>query len=136
MRLWHQSLLPYLPRSQILGQHREIAALRGKGWGRPHSTVNYVFNHSMEDLVAYHYIVIDEMKHRGYNVDPKWLSPHYRGKKIPPSKSIMLPKVIEAKSRKVVYKEHNNQYFMCCIDNLLAKDIPSDSKEKLVLLIS
>ena len=46
MRLWHQSLIPQLPRAQLLGQHRECAALRGNGWGRPHATVNYVFTHS------------------------------------------------------------------------------------------
>ncbi len=33
MRLWHQSLISRLPRQQLLGQHREIAALRGNGWG-------------------------------------------------------------------------------------------------------
>ena len=30
MRLWHQDLLPLLPRAQLLGQHRECAALRGR----------------------------------------------------------------------------------------------------------
>lgn len=24
MRLWHESLIPYLPRQQLLGQHREV----------------------------------------------------------------------------------------------------------------
>jgi uncharacterized protein (TIGR02328 family) len=31
MRLWHYKLIPYLPRQQLLGQHRECCALRGKG---------------------------------------------------------------------------------------------------------
>lgn len=31
MRLWHEKLIPFLPRQQLLGQHREAAALRGKG---------------------------------------------------------------------------------------------------------
>ena len=30
MRLWHQALIPKLPRPQLLGQHRECCALRGK----------------------------------------------------------------------------------------------------------
>lgn len=34
MRLWHQELISKLPRQQLLGQHREIAALRGNGWGK------------------------------------------------------------------------------------------------------
>jgi len=31
MRLWHETLIPRLPRAQLLGQHRECAALRGAG---------------------------------------------------------------------------------------------------------
>lgn len=46
MRLWHESLIPYLPRQQLLGQHRECCDLRGKGWDKKHKTVNYVFEHS------------------------------------------------------------------------------------------
>ena len=34
MRLWHQALISKLPRQQLLGQHRECCALRGKGWQR------------------------------------------------------------------------------------------------------
>lgn len=31
MRLWHEALITLLPRAQLLGQHREICALRGNG---------------------------------------------------------------------------------------------------------
>jgi uncharacterized protein (TIGR02328 family) len=31
MRLWHIDLIDVLPRQQLLGQHRECTALRGKG---------------------------------------------------------------------------------------------------------
>ncbi len=31
MRLWHEALIEKLPRAQLLGQHRECYALRGKG---------------------------------------------------------------------------------------------------------
>ncbi|MBP2068973.1 uncharacterized protein (TIGR02328 family) [Anaerococcus nagyae] len=30
MRLWHEDLIKDLSRQQLLGQHRECAALRGK----------------------------------------------------------------------------------------------------------
>lgn len=50
MRLWHQDLINKLPRQQLLGQHRECAALRGAGWERPHATVNYVFDYSPHKL--------------------------------------------------------------------------------------
>ena len=33
MRLWHEALISSLPRQQLLGQHRELAALRGKWLG-------------------------------------------------------------------------------------------------------
>lgn len=32
MRLWPLAILDQLPRQQLLGQHRECCALRGKGW--------------------------------------------------------------------------------------------------------
>ena len=80
MRLWHQSLIPLLPRQQLLGLHREICALRGKGWGRKHATVDYVFTHIPERLVAYHYLVMNEMERRGYKPDKIWRDINYRGK--------------------------------------------------------
>ena len=64
MRLWHQNLIPLLPRQQLLGQHRECCALRGAGWGRKHSVVNYVFTHKPADLIAYHYLIMNEMEKR------------------------------------------------------------------------
>ena len=51
MRLWHETLIPLLPRQQLLGQHREVAALRGKGWGKKHATVDYVFTHSYYNFI-------------------------------------------------------------------------------------
>ena len=72
MRLWHQNLMPHLPRQQLLGQHRECCALRGAGWGRKHSVVNYVFDHIPERLVAYHWHIMDEMESRGYHPDKIW----------------------------------------------------------------
>ena len=54
MRLWHQDLIPYLPRQQLLGQHRECCALRGMGWGKKHKIVDYVFTYDPMCLYAYH----------------------------------------------------------------------------------
>lgn len=72
MRLWHEALIPCLPRPQLLGQHRECCALRGLGWGRPHRTVNYVFRYPYEYLYAYHRLVMEAMRARGYQVDSLW----------------------------------------------------------------
>ena len=60
IRLWHEKLLPLLPSAQLNGQHRECCALRGLGWGKKHSTVNYVFNYNRSKLYQYHMIVIAE----------------------------------------------------------------------------
>ena len=84
MRLWHEALIPQLPRPQLLGQHRECCALRGNGWGRKHATVDYVFTHSPYRLYAYHRLIMEEMADRGYNVSPEWLDKNYRGKTCPP----------------------------------------------------
>lgn len=80
MRLWHYKLIPYLDRQRLLGQHRECCALRGRGWGKKHSTVDYVFEHDPIDLICYHWLVMNEMIDRGYNVDPHWAMIGYSGK--------------------------------------------------------
>ena len=83
MRLWHETLIPLLPRQQLLGQHREVAALRGKGWGKKHATVDYVFTHSYYKLFQFHLLVLAEMEKRSYTPDPLWYDPLYRGKNLP-----------------------------------------------------
>ena len=127
MRLWHQFLLPYLPRQQLLGQHRECCALRGQGWGRNHSVVNYVFQHEPDKLVLYHYLVMREMKRRGYNPDPIWLEPNWRGKVL--EWSDWIEATAEDFDNAVgaldgcVYAEHDDAYLQECIENLRSKDI-------------
>ena len=124
MRLWHQDLLDKLPRQQLLGQHRECCALRGKGWGKSHSTVNYVFKHDMERLVAYHILVMQEMQNRGYNPNTKWADYNYRGKKLQNDDKIdclIVRKYLKLGSN--IYPEHNNGYLQECIDNLVGKGV-------------
>lgn len=116
MRLWHYRLLPLLPRQQLLGQHRECCALRGKGWGKKHATVNYVFEHSPLLLCQYHFQVIEEMERRGYQCDPLWKQPLYRGK-------VAEPWPLLPETKEVVYPEHTGVYLQECLDNLQAKGI-------------
>lgn len=125
MRLWHQSLIPKLPRQQILGQHREICALRGNGWGKKHSTVDYVFTHPFEHLVAFHMFVMHEMtENRGYNVDDLWWCHQYRGKKIGFDKTINKTTVnYQIQSIHNIYPEHNDEYLRECIENLKGKGV-------------
>lgn len=80
MHLWHQDLIELLPSKQLLGQHRELCALRGRGFGKKHSTVDYVFKHSYSDLFYFHQLVIKEMEKRNYKINSLWKNIHYRGK--------------------------------------------------------
>lgn len=123
MRLWHEQLIPKLPRMQLLGQHRECTAMRGLGWGVKHSVVNYAWNHSMEMLVAYHFKIIDEMLKRGYSPDPIWSNPQYRGKRIGFDYSIANERVDYYKCFEPVYAEHNAEYLTDCLQNLERKNI-------------
>ena len=128
MRLWHQKLIPYLPRQQLLGQHRECCALRGNGWGRKHSVVNYVFTYKPEHLVAYHYLVMDEMKRRGYHPDPTWYNANWRGNTLQNQTNWCNQKLVNefyyaAADGGRLYPEHNEEYLRECIDNLNGKGI-------------
>ena len=118
MRLWHEDLIEKLPRQQLLGQHRECAALRGAGWGRPHSVVNYVFDYSPYKLYQYHMLVIDEMKNRGYNPDPLWENPLYRGKKVDAYQNLDKINLTYP-----IYPEHDDKYLKECLENLSDKGI-------------
>ncbi|QDP42055.1 TIGR02328 family protein [Radiobacillus deserti] len=118
MRLWHEDLLTLLPRQQLLGQHRECCALRGKGWGKPHSTVNYVFLYSPRKLFQYHELVMEEMKERGYKINPLWLDPSYRGQVMEPYEAMD-----ELEKSYPIYEEHDEAYLEECILNLEEKGI-------------
>lgn len=121
MRLWHQALLPKLPRQQLLGQHRECAALRGAGWGKRHATVNYVFDHNPYKLFLYHRLVMQEMEARGYKPDASWFDPKYRGKIAEPWEDRQLDDSYQTEG--LIYAEHDDTYMQECLDNLLQKGI-------------
>lgn len=138
MRLWHEALIPYLPRQQLLGQHRECCALRGRGCGKPHATVNYVFRHPYGWLFTYHLKVMEEMERRGYKPTCYWYGLRYRGKKC---------NLIEFNSEEwqfehnaflekiecsdYIYPEHDSEYLQECLENLSGKGIHIEmGKEK------
>jgi len=125
MRLWHESLLTELPRQQLLGQHREVCALRGNGWNKKHSVVDYVFKNPYLKLVAYHMRVMAEMERRGYEVDPEWKQYNYRGKVLSydsyTGEDVASLQVYL--KRFPVYSEHNEAYLQECLDNLSKKGV-------------
>lgn len=126
IRLWHQKLIPYLPRQQLLGQHRECCALRGAGWGRNHSVVNYVFTYTPDLLVAYHFLVMNEMKKRGYKPDETWYNPNYRGKTLGEQPNWTTPLLKQFLTQDRIFIEHNDEYLQECLDNLKGKGICID----------
>ena len=136
MRLWHEKLLPYLDRQRLLSQHRECAALRGKSWGRKHATVDYVFTHVPERLVAYHWRVMDEMELRGYHPDPIWNDHRYRGKELGMQEDTEDPDKYPWADIDIVgswynyngniYDEHNEAYLKECIELLKEKGAECD----------
>ena len=138
MRLWHQKIIPYLPRQQLLGQHRECCALRGKGWGKKHATVDYVFTHKPELLVAYHWHIMMEMQNRGYRPDPIWENPNWRGSSIGEEIGWCNEQQVSSiwqdvnQMSKIIYPEHNNEYLKECIDNLRGKGVDVSEMEKLL----
>ena len=136
MRLWHQYLIPYLDNKRLLGQHRECCALRGSGWGRKHSVVNYVFEHHVAYLIQYHSLVMGECVIRGFKIDNKWYDLNYRGKNTPKFSGDAINgriyveninmKHFEKSNSHItdpcIYKEHDINYLRECLLNLKAKN--------------
>lgn len=118
MRLWHEQLIPSLPRQQLLGQHRECCALRGNGWNKNHATVNYVFKYSPYKLFQYHELIMQQMQRRGYHPAEIWYNPLYRGLKCQSYDSLELVPLTQP-----IYPEHEMDYLQECLENLRAKGI-------------
>ena len=108
----------------MLGQHRECCALRGKGWGRKHATVDYVFKYSREILFAYHMAVIREMKNRGYHCNELWLNSNYP--RYTTSAIAIDPKWCMECYDDIWYPEHGRAYLIECINLLKQKNAPMD----------
>ena len=84
MRLWHKSLIPVLPKQQLLGQWRECCliakSITEKGTPN-HLLVNKVLDYPMVHFYFYAELVADEMRYRGYKCDfekfIKWAGKFY-----------------------------------------------------------
>lgn len=120
MRLWHQHLIPLLSDQRLLGQHRECCALRGKGWGRKHATVNYVFEHPYMNLFIYHKLVMFELIERGFNINHDWFFLSYRGKTIGHDTSDFTLERHDMTTA-TIYPEHDEEYFHDCVSLLVIR---------------
>ena len=114
MRIWHKSLIPVLPREQLIAQWRELSAIAGaiKKNGTPnHLLVNFVLDYDYDHFINYAAAVQYEMYSRGYHPsDAVW-------KKIESLKPDWNPMGIEN-----IYPEKmNDLYLKICYYNLYEK---------------
>lgn len=74
MRLWHKSMIEFLPDMQLKGQWRECALIAQelKEHGTPnHLLVNKVTEYSIDHFYSYCVAVWNEMQNRDFSVTPK-----------------------------------------------------------------
>lgn len=94
--------------------------------------------HNPARLVAYHWLIIDEMKHRGYNPDTKWEVPKWRGNILEfdtlfiPDDDLVDEYYYYAQKGEMIYPEHNDAYLRECIDNLKSKGVDTTEMERLL----
>lgn len=114
MRLWHKSLIHYLPRQQLISQWRECCCIAKniKEKGTPnHVLVNPIMNYPIEHFIAYTYLVAIEMTSRGYDCNRSKFAQHFKQGW---DKYVILFSDI--------FKEwHNDRYLKQCLYNLQEK---------------
>jgi len=73
VRLWDKDLIDVLPDNQLRGQWRECCLIaKGLHYGTlNHLLVNKVKDYPIEHFIAYTFLVLEEMKKRGYKCDGK-----------------------------------------------------------------
>lgn len=67
MRLWHKSLIPYLPKQQLLGQWRELNSIYKRQ--NRHILINFIYDYDPVMLYYYSKLVINEMNKRNYKIN-------------------------------------------------------------------
>ena len=107
MRLWHIDLIPYLPKSQLLAQWRELNSIFKKQ--DKHILINYVYDYDKRPLLNYSQAVAREMLNRGYKIN---CYANYQ----------MYFLYIDSFGTER-FKEHNNEYLTICYYNLKEKYI-------------
>ena len=106
MRLWHIDLIPYLPKSQLLAQWRELNSIFKKQDN--HILINYVYNYDKKYLKFYADMVIFEMWKRDYNIKSMNNYDEYF-------------KRVKTHHTMYEFKEHDDEYLTICYYNLKEK---------------
>ena len=106
MRLWHYKLLPFLPKSQLIAQWRELNSIFKN---KPnHILIEYVYGRP-SDLKAYAYKVIAEFDRRGYAIKSFSNMNNYFSGKVIIGIADPFPDI------------HNRRYLLQCFYNLQEK---------------
>lgn len=107
MRLWHYKLIPYLPKSQLLAQWRELNSIFKKE--DKHILINYIYEYPKEDLCLYADAVIWEIRRRGYKI--RSMDNYNKYFPLPLSPEVETP----------FKNHHNHRYLLQCFFNLQEK---------------
>lgn len=105
MRLWHIDLIPYLPKSQLLAQWRELNSIFKKQ--DKHILINYIYDYPDRYLKTYADKIIKEMKNRNYNIKSFENYNNYFS--------------LTENNNKERFKEHDLEYLLICYYNLEEK---------------
>ena len=117
MRLWHIDLIPYLPKSQLVAQWRELNSIFKKQ--DKHILINYIYDYSVGSLFVYSNAVIDEMCKRKYKIRSMANFDKYFEKFL--SKNNLLD--LKQYHSLFGFDEHNDEYLTICYWNLREKYI-------------
>ena len=109
MRLWHKDLIEALPRQQLLGQWRELNSIYKKQ--DKHILINFVYDYQKECLHTYSWLVVQEMKKRGYKVNLENFDNYFKD---------IDENIIIVRDELYRYKM-DNEYLKICYYNLLEK---------------
>ena len=126
--MWHKSLVPFLPREQLVAQWRELSAIAGNilKKGTPnHILVNQIMNYSFDHFLSYALLVRGVMTERGYRtMDKVW-------DKITSIKTDYKENLFQLQPFDTIYSDWmNDEYFIICYYNLKEKWLRGGIKEE------
>ena len=112
MRLWHYKLIPYLPKSQLLAQWRELNSIFKKQ--DKHILINYIYDYDKIFMLNYSLNVMTEMENRGYKTkNDNWYEYH---RELIDKGDISIINLRDCR-----YKEQDKEYLTICYYNLKEK---------------
>ena len=128
IRMWHKSLVPFLPREQLVAQWRELSAIAGNilKKGTPnHILVNQIMDYSFDHFLSYALLVRGVMTERGYRtMDKVW-------DKITSIKTDYKENLFQLQPFDTIYSDWmNDEYFIICYYNLKEKWLRGGIKEE------